>query len=79
MPIDDEDWLTLFRHGDPSQLFIVICIAGKILPAGIYLIAMEIKPEFNEACIKFFPKNPPARNCVAVAGIDDGLYVEIEV
>jgi hypothetical protein len=49
MPIDDEDWLTLFRHGDPSPLFIVICIAGKILPAGIYLSAMEIKPEFNEA------------------------------
>jgi enamine deaminase RidA (YjgF/YER057c/UK114 family) len=28
---------------------------------------------------EFFPKDPPARNCVAVAGIDDGLDVEIEV
>lgn len=51
----------------------------KILRADIYLSAMEIKPEFNEAYIKFFPQNPPARNCVAVAGIDDGLDVEIEV
>jgi 2-iminobutanoate/2-iminopropanoate deaminase len=51
----------------------------KILRADIYLSSMEIKPEFNAAYIKFFPANPPARNCVAVAGIDDGLDVEIEV
>ena len=25
------------------------------------------------------PQNMPARNCVAVAGIDDGLDIEIEV
>ena len=33
----------------------------------------------NEVYRKYFPRNMPARNCVAVAGIDDGLDVEIEV
>lgn len=51
----------------------------KVLRADIYLSSLAIKPEFNEAYIKFFPDAPPARNCVAVAGIDDGLDVEIEV
>lgn len=51
----------------------------KVLRADIYLSSLSIKPEFNAAYIKFFPSSPPARNCVAVAGIDDGLDVEIEV
>ncbi|MFZ7126554.1 MAG: RidA family protein [Desulfobacterales bacterium] len=51
----------------------------KIVRADIYLSSLDIKPEFNEAYLKFFPERPPARNCVAVAGIDDGLDVEIEV
>jgi len=51
----------------------------KILRADVYLSSLAVKPEFNAAYIKFFPDAPPARNCVAVAGIDDGLDVEIEV
>jgi 2-iminobutanoate/2-iminopropanoate deaminase len=51
----------------------------KILRVDAYLSSMAIKPEFNAAYIKFFPNDLPARNCVAVAGIDDGLDVEIEV
>jgi len=51
----------------------------KILRADVYLSSLALKPEFNAAYIKFFPDAPPARNCVAVAGIDDGLDVEIEV
>ena len=51
----------------------------KILRADVYLSSMAVKPEFNTAYIQFFPDTPPARNCVAVAGIDDGLDVEIEV
>ena len=51
----------------------------KILRADVYLSSMAVKPEFNTAYIQFFPDAPPARNCVAVAGIDDGLDVEIEV
>lgn len=51
----------------------------KILRADVYLSSLAVKPEFNAAYIEFFPAAPPARNCVAVAGIDDGLDVEIEV
>jgi 2-iminobutanoate/2-iminopropanoate deaminase len=51
----------------------------KIVRADVYLSSMAVKPEFNAAYIRFFPEAPPARNCVAVAGIDDGLDVEIEV
>jgi 2-iminobutanoate/2-iminopropanoate deaminase len=51
----------------------------KVLRVDAYLSSMDHKPEFNEAYLVYFPKDRPARNCVAVAGIDDGLDVEIEV
>jgi len=51
----------------------------KVLRVDVYLSSMEQKPDFNEAYLKFFPENRPARNCVAVAGIDDNLDVEIEI
>lgn len=51
----------------------------KILRVDVYLSSLAVKPEFNAAYVKFFPEALPARNCVAVAGIDDGLDVEIEV
>ena len=51
----------------------------KVVRCDVYLSSMKIKEEMNQTYVRFFPKNPPARNCVAVAGIDDGLDVEIEV
>ncbi len=51
----------------------------RVVRADVYISSMSIKPEMNAAYLEFFPENPPARNCVAVAGIDDGLDVEIEV
>ena len=51
----------------------------RILRVDVYLSSMSIKPEFNAAYRTFFTEKLPARNCVAVAGIDDGLDVEIEV
>lgn len=51
----------------------------KVLRVDVYLSSMEQKPEFNEIYLKFFHENRPARNCVAVAGIDDNLDIEIEV
>jgi 2-iminobutanoate/2-iminopropanoate deaminase len=51
----------------------------KILRADVYLSSLAAKPEFNAAYVQFFPGAPPVRNCVAVAGIDDDLDVEIEV
>ncbi|MFP4350590.1 MAG: RidA family protein [Thermodesulfobacteriota bacterium] len=51
----------------------------KALRCDVYISSMDVKPEMDAAYKKFFPKDPPARNTVAVAGIDDGLDVEIEV
>lgn len=51
----------------------------SVLRVDVYLSSINHKPEFNAAYLKFFPENRPARNCVAVSGIDDGLDVEIEV
>ena len=51
----------------------------RVLRADVFISSMDVKDEMNAVYREFFPKNPPARNCVAVAGIDDGLDVEIEV
>ena len=51
----------------------------KVLRVDVFLSSMAIKDEFNEVYLTYFPETRPARNCVAVAGIDDGLDVEIEV
>lgn len=51
----------------------------KVLRADVYISSMAVKDEMNTVYREFFPQDLPARNCVAVAGIDDGLDVEIEV
>ena len=51
----------------------------KVLRCDVYLSSMAQKEEMNEAYLKFFPTDPPARNTVAVASLDDNLDVEIEV
>ena len=51
----------------------------KVLRVDIYLSTMAHKNEMNSAYLEYFPKNRPARNCVGVRDLDDGLDVEIEV
>ncbi len=51
----------------------------KVIRSDVYISSMEVKVEMNEVYQKFFTVAPPARNCVAVSGLDDGLDVEIEV
>ena len=51
----------------------------KVLRCDVYLSSMVHKSEMNRVYREFFPTDPPARNTVAVAGIDDSLDVEIEV
>ena len=51
----------------------------KVLRCDVYLSSMVHKEEMNGVYRKFFATDPPARNTVAVAGIDDNLDVEIEV
>jgi 2-iminobutanoate/2-iminopropanoate deaminase len=51
----------------------------KVLRVDVFLSTITHKAEMDEVYRTFFRKNRPARNTVAVAGIDDGLDVEIEV
>ena len=51
----------------------------KVLRCDVYLSSMVHKEEMNGVYRKFFPTDPPARNTVAAAGLDDNLDVEIEV
>ena len=50
----------------------------KVLKCTIFISAMEHKAEMNRVYKQFFPDQPPARITVAVAGLDDGLDVEID-
>ena len=50
----------------------------KVLKCTIFISAMEHKEEMNRVYKRFFPDQPPARITVAVAGLDDGLDVEID-
>jgi 2-iminobutanoate/2-iminopropanoate deaminase len=51
----------------------------KVLKVNIYLRDIALKPEMNAVYKEFFPQSPPARIAMAVAGLDDGLDVEIDV
>lgn len=51
----------------------------NVLRCDVYISDMALKEEMNAVYKTFFPSDMPARNCVAVSGIDDGLDVEIEV
>ena len=51
----------------------------KVIRCDVYISSMAVKEEMNAVYKQFFAENPPARNCVAVSGIDAGLDVEIEV
>jgi 2-iminobutanoate/2-iminopropanoate deaminase len=51
----------------------------RVLKVNIYLTDIALKPAMNEVYKEFFPKSPPARIAMAVAGLDDGLDVEIDV
>ena len=52
---------------------------NHVVRADVFISSMDIKDQMNGVYREFFKENMPARNCVAVAGIDDGLDVEIEV
>jgi 2-iminobutanoate/2-iminopropanoate deaminase len=51
----------------------------RVLKVNIYLSDIALKPEMNAVYREFFPNSPPARIALAVAGLDDGLDVEIDV
>ena len=51
---------------------------GNVLKMTCYLADLGDKKAFDEVYISYFPVNPPARACFAVADLGAGIKVEIE-
>ena len=51
---------------------------GNVLKTTCYLADLADKKAFDEVYISYFPANPPARACFAVAALGPGVKVEIE-
>ncbi len=51
---------------------------GNVLKTTCYLADLADKKAFDEVYISYFPSNPPARACFAVAALGPGVKVEIE-
>jgi enamine deaminase RidA (YjgF/YER057c/UK114 family) len=51
---------------------------GNVLKMTCYLADLADKKAFDEMYISYFPVNPPARACFAVAALGPGIKVEIE-
>lgn len=51
----------------------------KVLKATIFLMDMGQFAQVNEVYGKYFTVNPPARECVQVAGLPRGVNVEISL
>jgi len=50
----------------------------KVAKVTVFLTDMKDFEEMNEIYREYFPRNPPARSCVAVSALAWGLVVEIE-
>ena len=50
----------------------------KVLKTTVFLVDMDDFAAVNEVYAGYFPQNPPARSCVAVAALPRGARVEIE-
>lgn len=51
---------------------------GNVLKMTCYLADLGDKKAFDEVYVAYFPVNPPARACFAVADLGAGIKVEIE-
>lgn len=43
-----------------------------------FVIDLKDRQEFNEVYREYFPADPPARSCVAVSDMGEGVLLEIE-
>ncbi len=50
----------------------------KVIKVTVFLRDMAYFPEMNAVYKTFFPENPPARSCVAVAAVPGDFPLEIE-
>ena len=79
------------RLGDISQeaeitlenIRIILEEAGssleRVLKVTVYLQSMEDYQAFNQVYRRYFPQDPPARTCIAVAGLPFGMKVEMDL
>ncbi|MCZ6678240.1 MAG: RidA family protein [Candidatus Poribacteria bacterium] len=49
------------------------------IKVNAYIHDIDEWGKFNEAYIKYFPKDPPVRTTIAVGGFSEGMCVEIDV
>ncbi len=52
---------------------------GKVVKATVFLRDMADFADMNEVYRTFFPKDPPARSCIAVREVPGNYPIEIEV
>ena len=52
---------------------------GDVVKATVFLTDLKTFPEMNTVYAEFFPKDPPARSTIQVAGLPKGGAVEIEL
>ncbi len=52
---------------------------SKAVKTTVFLTDMADFAEVNAAYAEFFPKEPPARSCIAVAALPKNARVEIEI
>jgi 2-iminobutanoate/2-iminopropanoate deaminase len=52
---------------------------ARALRLTVYLADMSDFPAMNEVYATYFPAEPPARSCVAAAGLPKGARVEMDV
>lgn len=79
------------RLGDISQeaeitlenIRIILEEAGssleRVLKVTVYLQSMDDYQAFNQVYRRYFPQDPPARTCIAVAGLPFGMKVEMDL
>lgn len=51
---------------------------ADILKMTVYLVDINDKKVFDEVYMEYFPSDPPARACFAVADLGAGVKIEIE-
>jgi 2-iminobutanoate/2-iminopropanoate deaminase len=55
------------------------CSFANVVKVNVYLADLSHREKYlNDTWREFFPANPPARTTVQ-AGLDEGIYVEIEM
>lgn len=51
----------------------------QVLKVTVYLRSMDDYPAFNDVYRRYFPREQPARTCIAVADLPFGIKVEMDL